>query len=143
GGSTLRRAGDVLPLRSLARTLGLAETREERWGLIIEVGGHAFVFAVPALVGEFDLLRRPLDALAGSSDCLSASAILDDGRLVLLLTPSGLLRLSSGAALRPAAAARTSRVLVVDDSAVVRELVGGILKASGYQVGLACDGRAA
>ena len=43
------------------------------------------------MLGEFDLFRRPLGPLLAGVSPASASSVMDDGRLVLLLEPSALL----------------------------------------------------
>jgi len=61
-------------------------------------------------VGEFDLLRHPLDPLLSPLGYLGGSATLDDGRLVIILSIPGLVRRAEarpfamprpGAAIRP------------------------------------------
>jgi len=74
------------------------------------------------------------------------AAIFGDGRVALLLDPTSLSRASaSKPRLARASSAREERlapkVLVVEDSLIVRELQRSILQAAGYRVEIACDGK--
>jgi len=87
--------------------------------------------------------------LAGVPGYLGA-AVLEDGRVALILDPGFLARRSTSApARRPATPATPTenvvpaKVLVVDDQFTVRELQRSILEAAGYRVETARDGREA
>jgi CheY-like chemotaxis protein len=75
---------------------------------------------------------------------VNGSAILEDGRIVLMLAAAGLIRQSDrrGPRERPSVSppARRSRVLVVDDSAVVRDLMMQVLEHAGFDVTVAAGG---
>jgi chemotaxis protein histidine kinase CheA len=143
GGRILRRNADALPVHSLSDALSLSKKTPETLVAIIEVSGRAAALAMPPVFGEHDLLRRPVDAAVASFGWIAASATLEDGRLVLLPHVPDLLRrtASSSIAKEPTAhAAKRRRVLVVDDSPVVRDLVTEILLGQGFDVVAAPDG---
>jgi two-component system chemotaxis sensor kinase CheA len=78
------------------------------------------------------------------------ASILDDGTVMLILDSAELLRraadVSTAARSNTAAEHQTDEapnVLVVDDQFTVRELQRAILRAAGYRVEVACDGREA
>ncbi len=88
-------------------------------------------------------------SLTGRSGYLGA-AILGDGGVMLVLDPAHLVRQASRASTvtRVGTVAtqkerHAPKVLVVDDQFTVRELQRSILRASGYSVEVACDGREA
>jgi two-component system, chemotaxis family, sensor histidine kinase and response regulator WspE len=100
------------------------------------------------VLGEFDLATRPLDPRLGRVADLAALALMPDGEPVVLLDTEDLMR---GALERErtlgrlqdaegTASMRRRRVLVVDDSISVRELVRQLLSARGYEVQVAVDG---
>lgn len=110
-----------------------------------------FGFVVEELVGEFDLLVRPLDPRIGRVADLSAAAILPDGRPVLIVDVDDLARsvsrLQQVTRIERIAAStgpgpRAPRILVVDDSISVRELEKRLLVDRGYEVDVAGDGHA-
>ncbi len=101
------------------------------------------------VLGEYDMVVRPLDARLGKIADVSASALMDDGTPLLILDVEDLMRSVATAleggrlrGLGQAAAAVTQRrrILVVDDSITVRELERTMLKNQGYDVDVAVDG---
>jgi two-component system chemotaxis sensor kinase CheA len=145
GGQVLRYRDAAVPLRSLSALLS-GTTQAEPWTLLVSAGDRRWALSVPSLLGEHELVRQPIDRLLVALDHLGASATLDDGRLVLIVAIAGLLRRAERRAPMPVVlptAARKPRALVVDDSAVIRDLVVQILRSSGLEVVVAAEGRAA
>jgi chemotaxis protein histidine kinase CheA len=147
GGQSIQHEGQALPLRSLSQALGADKGGLEQRALIVSASGRRYAYAAPRLLGDFDLVRRPVDALLGSSGHIGASATLDDGSLVLILSLAGLLRRgdapSVAAALPRTEVRRKRRVLVVDDSPIVRDLLCELLGSAGLSVSIAPEGRTA
>jgi two-component system chemotaxis sensor kinase CheA len=118
--------------------------------LVVDAANGRLAVACEEVIGEQEIVVKPLGRLlAGVSGYLGA-AILSDGAVALVLDPAHLVRQRprpSAAVRVGAAAALTAReapkVLVVDDQFTVRELQRSILRASGYRVEVACDGREA
>ncbi|HRI54461.1 MAG TPA: response regulator, partial [Pseudomonadota bacterium] len=113
-------------------------------GLILSTGAQRWAFALEAVLGEFELIRKPCDPLLVACLGFAASAMLDDGRLVLYLNPAELVQraqssTSSTSSYPPPV--RSRRVLVVDDSVMIRQLLSLVLGAAGYSVTTADDGR--
>jgi len=144
GGELFRYRDTAMPFHSLAALLG-RHVEEEPWILILATAGRRTALAVPALVGEHELLRRPLDRALAINAHLGGSTTLDDGRLVLLLALAGLFRrvtLPAAARAEPVKPARARPfVLVVEDSDVIRDLVADILRAAGIEVRTATNGQ--
>lgn len=145
--SVVRHDGETLPFRSLCDALGLPHDPAESFVLIVELSGRRFGASVGRIVGERELIRRPAEKLLHSTG-IGASAVLEDGRIVLLPElnfVSRALRARVGQ-LVPGSVTqerRRQRVLVADDSPVVRELVSEILSGAGLLVEQANDGSAA
>jgi CheY-like chemotaxis protein len=137
----------MIPVRSMTSTLAAGAVDDEGFAVVVELAGRRHAFLVPSLLGEFDLVRRPVDDLLAPFEHIAASASLDDGRLVLVLLLSGLVRKSEGRTRAEVhvttRAARRRRVLVVDDSPVIRDLISEMLVAAGVEVALAPEGSAA
>jgi len=147
GGRSIEYGGQALPLRSLPQVLGVEGSDPELRALIVSASGRRYAYATPRLLGDFELVRRPVDLLLGSAGHIGASATLDDGTLVLILSLGGLLRRSdapsiAGPALRPEIQ-RKRRILVVDDSPIVRDLLCEVLGSAGLSVSVAPEGRTA
>jgi CheY-like chemotaxis protein len=106
-----------------------------------------FTLRVHRVIGERDLIRRPAEPLLTKSTGIGASAVLNDGRLVLLFDLAFLERAlqahAPGAVQAPVETTKRTRVVVVDDSPVVTEMVSELLTTAGLSVEVARDGVAA
>lgn len=145
----LRFEGEALPLASLAAALGLHDDTPETRALVLELSGRRYGVRVARIVGEHELIRRPAEPLLARASPIGASALIDDGRMVLFpelaALTHALRRTPTARAHAPARPApqRRQRVLVVDDSSVVRDLIREILVSAGLAVETATDGAAA
>ncbi|HWY89965.1 MAG TPA: response regulator [Solirubrobacteraceae bacterium] len=142
---------EALPLSDLAPVIGMVapDLPEISRALVVEATNGRLAVACEEVIVEQEVVVKPLGrSLAGVSGYLGA-AILGDGAVVLVLDPAHLVRQAprASAAIRGGAAALRARqapkVLVVDDQFTVRELQRSILRAAGYRVEVACDGREA
>lgn len=101
--------GQPLPflrLRSLLR-LGGAPSRRESV-VVVGQGAQRVGLAVDALLGESQVVIKPLGRALRGLPGLSGSAILGDGRVALILDVPGLLRLALRRAMESPAAANSS-----------------------------------
>lgn len=149
GRPAVQLRGRSLPVFDLADLLGAAEPplRASPPALVVSGGGRRAVAACDALLGEEEVVVKPLGPLLAGAEGYLGAAILGDGRIALLLEPAALTRGPRGrsrvaAAPSPEAPA-VPKVLVVEDSFTVRELQRSILEAAGYRVVTARDGREA
>jgi len=149
GRSALEVRGRTLPVTDFAALTGAAAPPlgARSPALLVSAGGRRAIATCDALLGEEQILVKPLGPLlAGVVGYLGAS-ILGDGRIALLVEPTMLTRgprhAPEGKAAPPAAADpdTTPKILVVEDSFTVRELQRSILEAAGYPVVTARDGR--
>jgi two-component system, chemotaxis family, sensor kinase CheA len=145
--SVVRHNGETLPFRSLSEALSLPQNDAESVVLVLEISGRKFAASVGRIVGERELIRRPAEKLLHQTG-IGASAVLEDGRIVLLPELNYVhraLRARAGQIVPGSVEQqrRRQRVLVADDSPVVRELVTEILTAAGLLVEQAVDGSAA
>ncbi|MES1183804.1 MAG: response regulator [Myxococcales bacterium] len=145
--SVVRHNGELLPFRSLCDALSLPKDDNEAFVLVLELSGKRFAASVGRIVGERELIRRPAEKLLHQTG-IGASAVLEDGRIVLLPELNYVqraLRARAGQTVPGSLSEerRRQRVLVADDSPVVRELVTEILTAAGLDVEQASDGSAA
>jgi len=111
---------------------------------------HAYGLVVDHLLGEYDLVVRPMDPRLGKVPDINAVAIMLDGSPVLIFDIEDLVRsidgLLTGKRLQkighsPETEEKKSKnILVVDDSITVREMERKLLESRGYQVDVAVDG---
>ncbi len=150
--------GRPLPVADVACLVGAAAPPigERPPALVVSAGGRRIAVACDALLGEHEIVVKPLGPLFADVQGYLGAAILGDGRIALLLEPSTLTGSRRSARTAPAsvadpatgdaaavggAAAVTAKILVVEDSFTVRELQRSILEAAGYRVVTARDGR--
>jgi two-component system chemotaxis sensor kinase CheA len=145
---TRRRAqleyqGQMLPVVDLGARLGLRAAHMPSEGqplMVISAGGKRVALAVDAVVGDRDLVIRPLPAEVRDVPAYQGAATLSRGELMLILRPSWLV---SEPATQAASAPQHRRALVVDDSLTARALHRAMLEAGGFVVHLASSGKRA
>jgi two-component system sensor histidine kinase and response regulator WspE len=120
--------------------------------VIISNGDSRYGVGVDALLGESDIIVRPLDSRLGRVPGISAAAFLRDGSPALIVDVEDLLQsivalLGEDQALEvPRLAVSGSglvarkRILVVEDSETMRTVERNILDRHGYEVDMAEDG---
>jgi two-component system, chemotaxis family, sensor histidine kinase and response regulator WspE len=119
--------------------------------LIISDRLNRYGLVVDRILGERDLVVRPLNHRLGKIPSINAASILDDGSPVLIMDIDDLVRIVDnllrenrltriGSAPEETETRRVKRILVVDDSITVREVERKILDNKGYQVDTAVDG---
>jgi two-component system chemotaxis sensor kinase CheA len=142
GTPLLRYDGEGIPFLPLPLFRGGADSKR---AAIVTHGGRRWAISLPDVVGDVEMLRIPVDAAVASLGPFAASGILDDGRLVLVVSLDALRARPRQIAelVRPSARDRRRRVLVVDDSAIVRDLLTELLSSVGLEVRAVGDGAAA
>jgi two-component system chemotaxis sensor kinase CheA len=75
----------VLPLIDLAESLGYAPSPEAAFVVIARGAERRLALVVERLVGQRELVTRPLPAELGSQSCLSGGAVLSDGTISLIV----------------------------------------------------------
>ena len=154
GKEMLALDGAPLPVLSLGTALGAgtASTAVTRVpAVLIESGGRRAAFIVDELLGQQEVVSKPLGRRLGRMRWVSSATLLPNGRVALVLKPSSLIESAYGEQRVPSLAARfegdakavQKRLLLVDDSVTTRTLEKSILEAAGYVVLTASDGSAA
>jgi two-component system chemotaxis sensor kinase CheA len=75
----------VLPLVDLASSLGYEPSPDAGFVVIARGAERRLALAVEQLVGQRELVTRPLPAEVGSQSCLSGGAVLSDGTISLIV----------------------------------------------------------
>lgn len=150
GRETATVDGRVVPLVLMRHLLKVGDGGAmpgRRWPVVLSGPPQRPVgLVVDRVIGEEDVVVKPLGPLVRRVPHVSGGIILGDGRIAFLLSASAVsdaqqVKASSGGRTSGRAAHAPRRVLVVDDSAITRELERTILEAAGYQVETAVDGR--
>ncbi len=138
-----------LPLVSFSELLG-AEARMiggEGMVVIVENQGR-MALLVDEVVGEREAVRRNLNAFVAGIDLVSGTGMIEGRKLVMFVNLQELYRLAgrqAGWKMKPATdkpklAQRKSRVLVVDDSELTRDMLVSLLERLNFVVDEAIDG---
>jgi len=129
-----------VPVVDLGARLGLRASAPPSEGqplIIVQSGGKRLALAVDAVVGDRDLVIRPLPAEVRDVPAYQGAAILSRGELLLILRPGWVV---TEAAPSTVAMPQSRRALVVDDSLTARALHRAMLEAGGFTVHLAASG---
>ena len=146
-------AGRRVGLATARQVLGCPATPATKEAAVVIVGDHdqCFGLIVDRFLGQRELVVQPLDPRLGKVRDIAAGAFMEDGTPVLILDLADVARsvdkLAAAGRLLPstgqgavATGPACKRILVIDDSLTVRELVRKILEARGYTVEIAVDG---
>jgi chemotaxis protein histidine kinase CheA len=138
--------GKVTIVRSVAEWMSVVPGAEGSL-ILVEIGGRDGGLLVDRVLGEQEILRVSADAMLTLIQRVEASGVLDDGEVVLFLRWAEVLRANlvrrQDDQKATAAGATASTVLVVDDSAVIRDIVSEVLIGAGLRVVTAENGREA
>jgi|HubBroStandDraft_6_1064221.scaffolds.fasta_scaffold03320_5 two-component system chemotaxis sensor kinase CheA len=132
--SRFEHGGYLLPVVDLAAVLGLRSPVPIAVGqaiVILHARGSRIALAVDELLGDRDLVVRPLPSELQDMPAYQGAATLGRGDLVLVLQPEFLV---AEGVVTTAARTRYRKVLVVDDSLTARALHRTMLESGGYQV---------
>lgn len=152
GTPVISHAGTAIPVVSLGAALG-GQKEEASLGIgderplicIVNGGAESCALAVDRIHGEREIAIRPLSPELQRYEYLSGATRSGDGRVVLVLSPEGIVRraldLSRDAPDSESGTART--VLVVEDAVTSRLLYRSFLEGAGYRVILSGDGEEA
>ena len=136
GRRVVRIGEQVVSACFLAEFLGDPEAEA---GELVEmvIGGSVLGVVADAVLGEEEVIVRPLPAAAGAPRVVEGIALLASGRPVAVLSLGRLGPLEETEGVAPPVGvprARPVRVLLVDDSAVTREMVRQLLEDGGFVV---------
>jgi chemotaxis protein histidine kinase CheA len=134
----LEYQGQLLPVVDLGARLGLRALTPPTEGqplLIVQSGGKRVALAVDAVVGDRDLVIRPLPSEVREVPAWQGAATLSRGELLLICRPDWLVTDTAQAQV-----VAQRRALVVDDSLTARALHRAMLEAGGFTVHLAASG---
>jgi chemotaxis protein histidine kinase CheA len=139
----LEHREQLLPVQDLGALLGLRQPEVPGDGqplLIVQSQGRRLALSVDEVVGDKELVIRPLPVEVRDLPAYQGAATLARGELVLILRPDWLAQTDRRA---DSGLGGTRRALVVDDSLTARALHRTALETGGYLVHTASNGRQA
>ena len=132
----LRVRGRVVDARFLSELVG---ERPPETGVMVEmiVGGSPVALVADTILGEEEVIVRPLPRSAGAPAAMEGITLLSSGRPVPVLSLQRLVPFSEDIVAgdtRLAASSSPIHVLLVDDSRVTREMMRRLLEDAGFKV---------
>lgn len=121
----------MLPLSSFAAAAGLPETEPDRDVVIVATQGGPAALSVTSIIGVREVATKALGPLVSGTNLITGAALLGGGELALMVDTNALGEASRTARAVPGPG-DLPRVLVVDDSPGVRQIVAGALAAGGF-----------
>jgi chemosensory pili system protein ChpA (sensor histidine kinase/response regulator) len=116
--------------------------------LLVRSGELRVAIQVDALMGNREIVVKPVGPQIGKLKGISGATILGDGRVVLILDVAGLVRMGAGTRAvstvhrRPGESTQMAAVtvMVVDDSITIRKVTTRLLERNNFRVITAKDG---
>jgi chemosensory pili system protein ChpA (sensor histidine kinase/response regulator) len=112
--------------------------------LLVRIGETRVALQVEALIGNREIVVKPLGAQLSSVTGVSGATILGDGRVVMILDLPAIVRMSGKRGKLAGGTVSQARgrllVMVVDDSITVRKVTTRLLERQGFEVLTAKDG---
>jgi len=144
---------EAVPLVALSGILELQPTQPELSRemincLILESGGRRIAFTVDEVLGEQEVLSKPVEPRLTKTHAVSGAAVVRSGSTVAILNAASLIRSAVNQAKSPMAPSARPQVfreegrsiLLVEDSITSRTLLKNILEMAGHDVQVAVDG---
>ncbi len=153
-GVCLRLGSELVPVVDLARVLGLE--REASLGeageasvIIVEVGTERLGLLVQHVLGRHEVVIKSLGPLLSRAPCAAGATLIGD-RILLVVDLAEVTAYAKGRVTTPApvlgkkrAATHKARILIAEDSDVIREAIRRELTHAGFEVVAAADGQEA
>lgn len=132
--------GEPVPIISFSRAMGIPEREAENEALVISTRRGLAAVAVSEIIDHRRVAVKSLGPILDGGDHLTGAAFLGGGQVVVIVDHNYLGGLSGSP---ERASDKPARVLVVDDSAGVRQVIGASLRGVGYDVEVASSAREA
>ncbi|HEX5695255.1 MAG TPA: response regulator [Acidimicrobiia bacterium] len=129
-----------IPCVSLSRAIGIPDPGDESELLVINTRSGLVAITVSELIDRRRVAVKNLGPILEGSDHVTGAALLGGGQVLVVLDPNFLGILARR---RPRLVGHRPRILVVDDSAGVRQLLSATLNGAGFDVEVAAGAREA
>lgn len=144
----LTRDGRRYAWQSLAQLYRMgADAPASCWQLLLTGGGEKIALEVATLLGQQEVVVKPVGEQLARVPGLTGATVLPDGTVALIVDPLALVRhtgfidaVPPAPTFSAAADTEAATVMVVDDSLTVRKITGRLLERAGYRVMTAKDG---
>ncbi len=140
GGRVLKYESSAVPCVSLSQALGIAEAPDESELIVVATHAGLVALTVTEIIDRRRVAVKNLGPIIEGSGQVIGAALLGGGQVLVVLDPNFLGVLGRGEA---ADESQRARILVVDDSVGVRQLLAATLNGAGFLVTVAGSAREA
>jgi two-component system chemotaxis sensor kinase CheA len=140
GGKEVRFQSREIPCVSLAMAMGVSGAGDDAELLVVNTRFGLVAMTVSELIDRRRVAVKNLGPILEGGGQVTGAALLGGGQVLVVLDPNFLGYLARR---QPGATARRPRILVVDDSAGVRQLLSATLNGAGFEVEVAANAREA
>jgi len=123
--------GRRMPISSFGAAIGAGGPEEANQIIVFATRAGRAAVTVPEVVGRRQVAVKGLGPVLAGAPYLTGAAVLGGGEVVVIVDPN---RLSDQIQSVPIPDGTRYKVLVVDDSKGVRQLVAAVLSSQGYEV---------
>jgi two-component system, chemotaxis family, sensor kinase CheA len=139
-GREVRFQSREIPCVSLAKAMGVSGAADESELLVINTRFGLVAITVSELIDRRRVAVKHLGPILEGPGHVTGAALLGGGQVLVVLDPNFLGYLAKR---RPGLVGHRPRILVVDDSAGVRQLLSATLNGAGFEVEVAAGAREA
>ena len=139
-GREVRFQSREIPCVSLAKAMGVSNSADESELLVINTRFGLVAITVDELIDRRRVAVKNLGPILEGPGHVTGAALLGGGQVLVVLDPNFLGYLAKR---RPGLVGHRPRILVVDDSAGVRQLLSATLNGAGFDVEVAAGAREA
>jgi CheY-like chemotaxis protein len=139
-GREVRFQSREIPCVSLAKAMGVSVAADESELLVINTRFGLVAITVDELIDRRRVAVKNLGPILEGPGHVTGAALLGGGQVLVVLDPNFLGYLAKR---RPGLVGHRPRILVVDDSAGVRQLLSATLNGAGFDVEVAAGAREA
>ena len=88
--------GEVIPLLFINSMLDLEEIKDKELSIVVlNIKGNALAVVVNKLLGQLDVVQKPLKGMLEGHQVFSGTALLGNGQIIMMIDPVGLLSISA------------------------------------------------
>jgi len=139
-GREIRFDGTSVPVVSLAQAVGMSAIEPEREVVVLTGRSGLVAVTVPEIIDRRRVAVKDLGPILEGATHITAAAFLGGGEVLVVIDPH---YLSEFARNQPSLDGKRPSVLIVDDSAGVRQLIAATLAGAGFDVSVAAGAREA
>lgn len=126
-----------IPFVSLSSAVGIVKPAEDTIALVLSTRSGLVAVGVGEVLGQRSVAVKAVGPILEGADHIAGAAFLGGGQVLVVVDHN---HLGRSARRLPEAPSHRPTVLVVDDSAGVRQLIGATLRGNGFDVEVAANG---